>query len=282
MPMRKVGRRLQDLLSRLVGTKRMAELATEQRNIQAYTAYLTLLQSPKYADARSLARHGFKVYSQAEEDGVLHEILRRIGSAHRTCIEIGVSHGRECNTRLLLRQGWKCLWVEGSSDYEVEIRQFFAKEFSTGLLTLVRDFVTRENINDLLMEHRPGKLAEVDLLSIDIDGNDYHLLDALTAITPRVIVLEYNPIFAPPTEWVAAYDSKRWWMGGDDYSASLKSYELLLGRNGYALVGCTLNGNNAFFVKRDLLGDHFLPDTSAEYHFEPQRFFLTHGFVGGN
>ncbi len=96
------------------------------------------------------------------------------------------------------------------------------------------------------------------------------------------IVLEYNLVFAPPVEWIADCDPERSWQGDDAYGASLKSYEFMLSVKGYALVGCTLNGNNAFFVRRELLGDHFIPDTSAEFHFEPQRFWLTHAFVGGH
>jgi hypothetical protein len=276
-----IGQRFKDVLSWLVGTRRLAELAVEQRNILAYLAYLALLRTPKYSDPRALAPHGFKIYSQAEEDGILNEIFRRTGIAHWTFIEIGVSDGRECNTRLLLRQGWKGLWIDGSSGCECKTKRFFARELATGQLTLAREFVTRENVNDLLMTHRVGTDAEIDLFSIDIDGNDYYVLSAISAVNPRVIVLEYNPIFAPPLKWVAAYDPGRQWQGDDNYSASLKSYELLLAQKGYALVGCTLNGNNAFFVRRDLLGDHFVPDVSAEYHYEPQRFWLTHGFMGG-
>jgi hypothetical protein len=279
--LKKIGQRFKDVLSWLVGTRRLAELAVEQRNILAYSAYLALLQTPKYRDPRALAPHGFKVYSQAEEDGILHEIFRRIGIVHSTFIEIGVSHGRECNTRLLLRQGWKGLWIDGSMDYVAEIRRFFVKELATGQLTLVRDFVTQGNVNDLLTAHLVGN-TEVDLFSIDIDGNDFHVLSAISAITPRVIVVEYNPIFAPPLEWIAAYDPSHQWQGDDDYSAALKSYELLLAPKGYALIGCTLNGSNAFFVRRDLLRDHFVLDTSAECHYEPQRFWLTNGSIGGH
>ena len=284
MPLKRIGRRLKDSLSWLLGTRRLAELATEQRNILAHMAYLTLLQGPgaKYRAPRALAVHGFKVYSQAEEDGILHEILRRIGATSRTFVEIGVSHGRECNTRLLLRQGWKGMWIDGDKDNESEIKEFFFREIEEGQLTFIRDFVTPDNINDLLMAHRLLPGPDLDVFSIDIDGNDWHVLSALSSISPRVIVLEYNPIFPPPIEWIASYDPKRWWVGGGDYSASLKSYELLLDEKGYALVGCTLNGNNAFFVRRDLLGDHFVLDTSSEYHFEPQRFWLTNGFMRGH
>ena len=273
---------MRKFLAKLLGISRLTQLAEEQRNILAYTAWLALLATPKHQRARALAPHGFKVYSQAEEDGIIHEILRRIGTTSRTFIEIGVSHGRECNSRLLLRQGWRGVWIDGSADYAREIRTHFGPELTSGALTLVCEFVTRESVNAQLSTHALWRDAEVDLFSIDIDGNDYHVLEAIDGLRARVIVLEYNPVIAPPGEWMAEYDPKRWWQGGDDYSASLKSYELLLAERGYALVACTLNGNNAFFVRRDLLGDQFVPDYSAEYHYEPQRYWLTHGFVGGH
>jgi hypothetical protein len=268
------------LLRKGFGLEHIARLQTEQRNIIAYTAWLALLQRERYRDDRMLAPHGFKVYSQADEDGFIHEIFLRIGTEHRTFVEIGVSHGLECNTRLLLRYGWRGCWIDGDLNYSLEIQNFFSKELNRGQLQFACEYVTRENINRLLSENVGA--TGLDLLSIDIDGNDYHVLDALEAFAPRVIVLEYNPIFAPPIEWVVDYDPTRAWRGGDWYGASLKSYELMLSSKGYSLVGCTLNGNNAFFVRRELLGTHFVPDASAEFHFEPQRFWLTHAFVGGH
>jgi hypothetical protein len=278
---RELGRLSRGTLVKLFGIERLTQLVEEQRNILAYTAWLALLRTPKHCHDRALAPHGFKVYSQAEEDGFIHEILRRIGFLNRTFVEIGVSHGRECNTRLLLRQGWQGLWIDGSKEYAREIQEFFSKELQSGQLTFVRDFVTRENVNSLLGS-RDWKGDEIDLLSVDIDGNDYHLLRELSVVRPRVVVVEYNSIFAPPVEWIANYDPARCWQGDDDYGASLKSYELLLGEKGYALVGCTLNGTNAFFVRGDLLGDHFVPDTSAEFHYESPRFWLTHAWVQGH
>ncbi len=142
--------------------------------------------------------------------------------------------------------------------------------------------VTRENVNACLRSYALVEGDELDLLSIDIDGNDYHVLAAIGALRARVVVLEYNPIFAPPIKWIAEYDASRNWQGGDDYSASLKSYELLMSEKGYGLVGCTLNGNNAFFVRHDLLGGHFVAERTAEFHFESQRLWLTRAFSGGH
>lgn len=251
-----------------------------QNGCLAYMAWMKLLAQEKYSDAKKLSKFGFKVYSQAEEDGFIHEIFRRIGAGNRTFIEIGVSHGRENNTVYLLKQGWKGVWVDGSPEYAKEIKNWFSEKIKSGDLVMECAYVTVENANKLL-----GKIVtqkEVDLLSIDIDGNDFHILEALDAVSPRAIVLEYNAVFAPPIEWVMPYEPLHRWDGSDYYGASLKSYELMLGKKGYSLVGCTTNGSNAFFVKTRLLGDNFCVDTSAEKHYEPQRFWIGKAFGAGH
>src|SRR5436190_14023774 len=75
------------------------------------------LAKPRYADPKRLIKHGFRVYSQNDEDGIIQEIFRRIGVQDRTFIEFGVSIGNECNTAKLLLEGWHGLWMEGSSEF---------------------------------------------------------------------------------------------------------------------------------------------------------------------
>jgi hypothetical protein len=267
-------------LPRLFGIESLLRGQSEQRGAIAYLVWTQLLLRQKYLDPRSLAKHGSKVYSQAEEDGIIYEIFRRIKPQVRNFLEIGVSHGRECNTRLLLRYGWSGTWIEYDRHFAKAIREYFSEDIASGRLRLAVDRATPDNINGLMAQATDSR--GLDLLSIDIDGNDYHVLDAMDVLMPRVIVLEYNPVFLPPEEWVMEYDPAHGWHGGDRYGASLQSYEIMLARKGYALVGCTLNGNNAFFVQRDLLGDMFVSDTSAEYHYEPQRFWLTRAFASGH
>ena len=136
------------------------------------------------------------------------------------------------------------------------------------------------NFNDLYTRYYPGEGP--DLLSVDIDSNDYHILAALNPLTATVIVLEYHPTFARPIEWVMDYNPNHAWDGDDNYSASLKAYELLLSEKGYALVGCTSNGNTAFFNKTLLANGRFHKDCSAEFHYEPQRFWMTYAFMAGH
>ncbi len=221
------------------------QLAEQWRDILAFTAIQALLAHPRHQQKGALARFGYKVHSQADEDGIIRGIFRRISAPKRSFIEIGVSDGLECNSRLLLWQGWRGAWIEGSADYAKKIEARFMREIAAGALTVQAQFVTAENVDETL-----GSLSvwreELGLCSIDIDGNDYHILKAIEGLWAQVVVLEYNPIWVPPIEWVAAYSPSRRWRGSDYYGASLKSYENLMAKKEYSLVACSLYGNKAF------------------------------------
>jgi hypothetical protein len=87
--------------------------AMVQMNLQRFWA--ETLAQPRYADPKRLLRHGFKVYSQHDEDGIIQEIFRRVGTTSRTFVEFGVETGAECNTTKLLIEGWRGLWIEASA-----------------------------------------------------------------------------------------------------------------------------------------------------------------------
>lgn len=231
-----------------------------------------ILNSSRSADPLRLLRHGFKVFSQNDEDGIIAEIFKRIGTRSRTFLEFGVEGGLECNSLFLLHQGWSGGWIEGSSKHVASIASSHASMIAAKKLKIINTFVDAENINALIEENG---LADVDLLSIDIDGNDYWVWKAVTAASPRVLVIEYNAIMPADIEWIVEYDTKRVYDGSVYHSASLKSLELLGRKKGYALVGCNLNGCNAFFVRNDLLEkdgrDLFCAPYTSENHFEPFR-----------
>jgi len=280
LKIKKLTKRLSVVLIKLLGISEIIRCLEDIQVMTAYTAWLTLLRDEKYNDDKSLVRYGFKVYSQAEEDGILHEIFRRVGIKNRTFLEIGVSNGIESNTLYFLSQGWSGAWIDGEIKYAKEIETYLNRKILSEELKLLCAYVTTENINTYIGEL--GLKGELDLLSIDIDGNDYHLLKEISIISPRVIVLEYNPTFAPPIQWVMEYDPSHRWDGTDCYGASLEAYDQLLSEKGYSLVGCTMNGNNAFFVRNDIKGNYFCNKTSADYHYEPQRFWLTKAFKPGH
>ena len=135
------------------------------------------------------------------------------------------------------------------------------------------------NLDLLLNKYDLNVPVDFDFLSIDIDGNDYHILEAIEPLNARVLVVEYNPKFHPPVKWVMEYNSNHSYDGSDYLGASLKSFEILLLKKGYKLVGCNLLGVNAFFVREDLVKDHFHDNFSAENHYEPERFFLKDGLM---
>jgi hypothetical protein len=232
----------------------------------------SLHENPKYADIKKLNRYEFKVFSQAGEDGIISEIFKRIGITNQFFVEFGVGNGLENNTAYLLTKGWKGYWIEGSSRYCKNIQNSFADSISFEQLTLKNAFINAENIEDLFKE---GNVPiEMDLLSIDIDGNDYWVWQAIVNYRPRVVVSEYNAIYPPESSWVMQYNASHQWKYDSYMGSSLKALEKLATKKGYKLVGCSFSGVNAFFVREDLLGDHFCEPYTTENHYEPARYFL--------
>ncbi len=239
-----------------------------------------LLQSARNADETRLLKFGYRVYSQSDEDGILRELFRRIGERNRTFVEIGTGDGIENNTLFLLVQGWRGLWLEASPRKVASAKKKVESLFRDRRLHIEQHFVSAGNVDGILTRMAPG--TEIDLLSVDIDGNDYYVLDAIRAISPRVIVAEYNAKFPADISWVMEYNEAYRWDGTDYFGASLKALETLLSGKGYSLVGCNLLGCNAFFVRNDLAsaGSFCAPFTS-ENHYEPARYFLLSAYHAG-
>ena len=237
-----------------------------------------LLSHPKYSDERRLNRYEHKVFSQSGEDGIIGEIFKRIGVASNTFVECAPGNGVENNTLYLLMQGWKGLWIEANPKHVRAIKDGFAKKLEDRSLSLVSQFVTAENFEAIL---RKALFPEdFDLLSIDIDRNDYWVWKGLPHYSPRVVVVEYNAIFPPGCDWVVEYSPTAVWDESSHCGASLTALERLAAEKGYKLVGCGLAGSNAFFVRADLVGAHFLSPFTAENHYEPPRYYLTNRKLG--
>ncbi len=231
-----------------------------------------LLARERYREPGRLARHEAQVFSQGGEDGAIAEIFRRIGVDARTFVEIGVGDGLENNTSFLLWQGWSGWWVEGNEAYATAIRGSFRRPLDEGQLRLIEAFVRSDGIGDLFAHH--GLPEECDLFSLDIDRNTYWTWAALRRFRPRVAVVEYNASVPPQVDWKVEDRPDRTWNGSVYFGASLKALELLGRDLGYSLVGCSLTGGNAYFVRDDLTGDRFAEPFTAENHYEPPRYFL--------
>lgn len=180
------------------------------------------------------------VYSQMGEDGVIEAIFRLIGTDSKYYVEFGAWDGKFLsNTKLLrVRHKWKGLLLD--SDHQ------------NPSINLHKAFITAENINDLFKKHRVPK--NLDLLSIDIDFNDFYIWKALdNSYRPRVIVIEYNSAHLPHEDKVVLYDPHYTWDRTDYFGASILAYANLGKSKGYTLVYAEQKGVNLFFVRTDLL-----------------------------
>jgi len=193
-----------------------------------------------------------RMYSQNGEDGIIEYIFGRIGIANRYFVELGTGEGNECNSRYLQEKGWTGLGIDGN----------YKNEF------VKNEWITRENVEKLLRKYRVPK--EFDLLSIDLDSNDYWIWKAMTNFHPRAVVIEYNSCIPADQSLTIAYDPKFIADGSNYFGASLKALDKLAGVKGYILVGCESRGVNAFFVRADLARGKFAPARVEELYRPPQ------------
>jgi hypothetical protein len=130
--------------------------------------------------------------------------------------------------------------------------------------------ITTENINAILRQHGLGD--DLDLLSVDIDGNDYWLWEALE-LKPRLVIIEYNAVFGAAEAVVVPYQAASQWEGAARehryFGASLEALHRLGARKGYRLVATDPDGTNAFFLRNDV--EPAIPGFEAAALFRPQR-----------
>lgn len=217
------------------------------------------------------------LYAQGTEEAILDRLLACLPAQHRYCVDIGASDGlRNSNTALLLReQGWQGLLVEGSRYRFDKLKTHFGGQAQ---VQISHTQVQPDTVQPLLAQARVPE--DLDLLSIDIDGNDYWIWRAITDWRPRIVVIEYNPYYAPPERWVMSFNPEHSWDGSTYYGASLESLVQLGRAKGYELVCCDDMGNNAFFVRADLYPALGLRDNSASVLFRPAMYKLR--YVGHN
>jgi hypothetical protein len=230
-------------------------------------------------DADDLQANEFQVYSQWGEDGILQHLVRRVPVDRRLFVEIGVESYVEANTRFLAEHdNWAGLLLEADAEQVAAIRS--DRIYWAANIKAVAAFVTRENIDDLLTEH--GLAGDIGLLSIDVDGNDYWLWEAVSAISPRIVVCEYNSFLGSRRPLVVPYaanfrraQAHYSWLY---YGASLPALDWLGRRKGYQLAGTNSAGNNAFFVRSDV--GQRLPARSVQEVFTVARFREAHDAAG--
>lgn len=201
----------------------------------------------------SLDEVAFQVFSQRGEDGVIQYLLSKIAVPHKLFIEFGVEDYTESNTRfLLMNNDWRGLVLDGNRRNIRFIKtDFIHWKYD---ITACQAFITAENINELI--GRYTACADIGLLSIDIDGNDYWVWNAIDVINPRIVVCEYNSAFGDTLPVSVPYDPRfektKAHYSQLYYGCSLAALCYLAGRKGYDFVGTTSAGVNAYFVRKDL------------------------------
>lgn len=205
-----------------------------------------------------LEQVGFSRFSEFEEDGHLLYLLTLAGSDSRTVVEISSQDGRTCMaTNLLVHHRWRGFLFDGDPVFVAEGRRFFARHPATRALPpfMQSEWFTRANVNGVLAS--AGVPNEVDVLSLDIDGNDLHLWNVMT-LRPRILICEFNNVIPSELALTIPYqaDFNYAALPPDQAlfrSASLAAYVAVSRRKGYRLVGINALGFNAIFLRDDVL-----------------------------
>jgi hypothetical protein len=218
---------------------------------------------------------GFRVNSQHEEDGILLFIFALIGVTNKTCVEICAGDGIECNTsNLIINHKWTGLLVDGNEVNVNTAKEFYSRHPNTMIWPpeIRKAWITRDNVNKTITDG--GVAGSIDLLSLDIDGIDYWLWEAITAIDPRVVVLEFNHLLGPERSVTVPYNDSfvaEFTKYGSDYAgASLAAFVKLGKKKGYRLVGTNAFATNAFFIRNDVKHP-WLEEVSAASCFDHPR-----------
>ena len=239
-------------------------LRTKLKNISLFYNEATLLavgsmlfKQQLSLTSDSLNDYEFKIFSQWGDDGIIQYLIRNIRIENETFIEFGVGDYEESNTRfLLMNNNWSGFILDGSQKL---VKEMFKRNwYWRHDIHAKAAFIDKDNINALLAE---SGFHHIGLLHIDLDGNDYHIFDALdlSSLNPSLVILEYNSVFGVSRPVSVPYD-KYFTRGKAHYShlyygASLPALTYLANKRNYALIGGNLTGNNAYFVRRDLLND---------------------------
>ena len=259
--------------------ERTLDLAEERRRVDDATSPTAkIAQRSLFLEYRRLVESrlplpgvwdtGFRVFSQFDEDGIILFLLAVAGLGSRRFVDIGAGDGviASNSANLALNLGFHGLFVD-AREAEVERgRRFYADHPDSRERPppFVREFVTTENVNELV--RGAGFEGDVDFLSIDIDGNDYWIFEALDCIRPRLVCVETHTEYGLE-DFVAPYDPAFDWRSappGSRIGASPLAMTRLAERLGYRLVGANLYGFNTFYLRRDLVADDLLPSIAVQ------------------
>jgi hypothetical protein len=212
---------------------------------------------------------GFRCFSQFEEDGLLLFIFAAIGFRSKMVVEICAENGMECMaTNLIINHEFEGLLFDGDRKNVLRGKRFFHDWPDTALFPpkFCQAWITAENVNQLLRDNM--FVGEIDLLSLDIDGNDYWIWKAIEAVRPRLCILETNPVVPSDLSLTIPYDphfhySEEPPARGEFWGASLRAMKKLSDDKGYRLIGSHRFGFNVMFMRNDV-GVGLFPEVEIE------------------
>lgn len=231
----------------------------------------------KKADTPGLESYEYSLYSQNGEDGIIRYLFSEVGVSSKMLLEFGFGVTENNSLRLILKEGWSGVLMDGS---EASVRAFnkAIKKIGIGKVKAVQQFLDLENLRSTILES--GLPERIDLLSIDVDGNDYWFWEDITYLNPRIVVIEYNASFGPELSLAVPYDPlferHEKHPSGFYHGASLIALTKLAHKKGYALVGCDSRGINAFFVRKDCLTES-IKELSSLTSYRPNKNRLERG-----
>ena len=197
-----------------------------------------------------------QICSQNGEDGVIEHIFDIIGNSSKFYVEFGATDGNWLSNTKHLREakGWSGLLMD--CDYE------------NPLINLHKHTITAENINDLFEQYEVP--ADLDLLSIDIDGNDFYIWKALDKkYRPRLVVIEHNANYPPTQDMIIPYNPNHVWDGTTYFGANITALYNLARQKGYSLIYAEPSGCNLFFIPDELANHPFLNMNNIFGLYEP-------------
>ena len=238
--------------------------ASNEKNIFLSGSSHLSLARINYDKVKSLEEVDFKIFSQFGEDGIIDFLLYRLNIIKPKFLEIGIGDYRECNTRYIYeKNSCKGMVIDRNKNLKKKVSKVV--KLWRGDLTIIEEEVTSKNILDIINKNNFDK--NLDLLSLDIDGNDYWVLKALPEKFSKIAVLEYNALFGPNLEITTPntknFDRAKYHYSHLCYGASLKAHIKLMKKKKFIFIGTNLACNNAFFINEDHVSklDIKLPDT---------------------
>lgn len=250
----KLFRKLIEILLNRIAQRLISNYNWEEKNSILAARAIMSSKSWQDRDFEQIYSKGFRVFSQFDDDGIIQYLIQVLKlEKDGKFIEFGVGDFYESNSHfLLVNNNWSGFVIDGSESnvYKIQNSPIYWK-FD---IKAIREFVTAENVNELLNK---SEFYKVNYIHIDLDGNDYWVLKSLNLekFSPDILILEYNSHFGYEREISIPYDPKFYrtdaHFSNQYYGASLLALKNLAEGKGYYFIGCNSAGNNAYFLANE-------------------------------